>query len=112
MKLPIGLFHTQPKDLQVPPTTNGQKSTTYHAYVEAFETLHPNRNDEEEWQYMLMGSDFIFDLLVLLDIMKPRVDVMLQMQSLDCPVWKLKKIWPNLLRRLERAGIYWGRHYC
>ena len=83
---------------------------SYNSYIEAFETLHPDRNDNEEWQYMLMGSDFIFDLLALLDILKPLVDVMLQMQSLDCPVWKLKKIWPNLRRRLERAGNYTSKN--
>lgn len=53
-----------------------------------------------------MGSNFVHDLLGLLDILKPLVDVMLQMQSLDCPVWKLKEIRQTLLKRLEQAGNY------
>ena len=78
---------------------------SYAAYIEAFETLHPNRNLDEEWQYMLKGMDYVYDLLCLLDTMKPMVDAMLLVQSLDSPIWKLKKIWPTLLQKLEKAGI-------
>ena len=55
---------------------------------------------------MVKGSDYVYDLLSLLDTMKPLVDVMLQMQSLDCPIWKLKKIWPTLLKTLTKIGNY------
>ena len=54
---------------------------------------------------MVKGSDYVYDLLSLLDIMKPLVDVM-QMQSLDCPIWKLKKIWPTLLKTLTKIGNF------
>lgn len=77
---------------------------SYASYIEAFEKLHPNRNDDEDLQYMIKGSDYIHDLLTLMDIMKPLVSVMLKMQSLDCPIWKLKKIWPSLLQKLNKAG--------
>ena len=35
----------------------------------ALDLLNPNRDQEEEWQYMIGGSDFVEDLLALLDIM-------------------------------------------
>ena len=45
---------------------------------------------------MICGSDFIQDLLGFIDILKPVVDLMLRMQSLHCPVWKLKHYWPKV----------------
>ena len=79
---------------------------SYNSYIETFETLHPNRKDDEEWQYMVKCSDYVNDLLSLLDTMKPLVDVMFQMQSLDCPIWKLKKIWATLFKRLTKTGKF------
>ena len=79
---------------------------SYESFIEAFEKLHPNRNDNEEWQYMIKGSDFICDLLGLMDVLKPLVDLMLQMQSLDSPIWKLKKLWPCLQEKLRKAGEF------
>ena len=78
---------------------------SYGSYIEAFETLHPNRDSDEEWQYMIMGSDYISDLLWMIDVMKPLSQLMLLMQSLDCPVWKFKKLFPVLKSNLELAGF-------
>ena len=73
------------------------------SYWKAFEILHPNR-ETEEWQYMICGSDFIQDLLCLIDILKPVVvDLMLHIQSLHCPVWKLKQYWPKVRDALTQA---------
>lgn len=77
---------------------------SYSSFIEAFEALHPNRKENEEWQYMIMGSDFVQDLLAMIDIMKPLVDLMLEMQALDSPIWKLKKNWPKLQEKLREAG--------
>ena len=41
---------------------------------------------------MICGSDFIQDLLGIIDILKPVVDLMLRMPSLHCAVWKLKQL--------------------
>ena len=62
---------------------------SFSSYWKAFETLHSNREETEEWQYMIRRSNFIQDLLGLIDILKPVVDLILRMQSLHCPVWKL-----------------------
>ena len=88
------------KDLQVPLITNGLNRKKF---LKAFEILHPNTEETKEWQYMICGSDFIQDLLGFIDILKPVVDLMLLMQSLHCPVWKLKQYWPKVRDALTQA---------
>ena len=53
---------------------------------------------------MIAGSDFVADLLALLDILAPVVDLMLRAQSLDTPVWKLKLWWPKVKAKLTKAA--------
>ena len=76
----------------------------YSSFWQAFELLHPNRPKEEQWQYMIGGADFVADLLAFLDVMKPIVDLMLRVQSLDAPVWKLKLWWPKVKNKLSKAA--------
>ena len=78
--------------------------SSYESFWKAFELLHPNRNKEEEWQYMIAGSDFVEDLLAFLDIMEPVVELMKRAQSLDTPIWKLKLWWPKVKERLAKAA--------
>ena len=52
---------------------------------------------------MICGSDFIQHLLGFIDILKPVVDLMLRMQSLHCPVRKLKQYWPKVRDGLTQA---------
>ena len=77
---------------------------SYASFWKAFELLHPNRTEEEELQYMIGGSDFIADLLAFIDVLKPVVDLMLRMQSLDTPIWKLKLLWPIVEGQLSKAS--------
>ena len=53
---------------------------------------------------MIARSDFVADLLACLGIMGPVVDLMLRVQSLDTPVWKLKLWWPRVKAKLSEAG--------
>ena len=53
---------------------------------------------------MIAGSDFIADLLSFLDILDPIVDLILRVQSLDVPIWKLKLWWPKIRAKLEKAA--------
>ena len=57
--------------------------------------------EEEEYQYMIAGYDFVLDLLGLLDLFKPLVDLMLRVQSLNTPIWKLKQWWPILKSEMQ-----------
>ena len=78
------------------------------SYWNAFELLHPNRIEEEEYQYVIGGYDFVLDLLAFLDTMQPVTDLMLHLQSLDAPIWKLKVWWPRVKDRMESfsAGLF------
>ena len=74
---------------------------SFQAYYTAFEELYPVRIEEEEYQYMIAGYDFVLDLLGLLDLFKPLVDLMLRVQSLNTPIWKLKQWWPIVKSELQ-----------
>ncbi len=78
--------------------------SSYESFLKAFELLHPNQKKEEEWQYMIAGSDFVEDLLAFLDIMEPVVELMERSQSLDTLVWKLKLWWQKVKERLAKAA--------
>ena len=77
---------------------------SYGSFWKAFDKLYPNRDEDEELQYMIAGSDFVADLLACLDILEPIVDLMLRVQSLDTPVWKLKLWWPKVKSKLTGAA--------
>ena len=51
---------------------------------------------------MISGFDYVADLLGFLDTLSPIVDLMLRVQSLDCPIWKLKQWWPIVKKRLQK----------
>ena len=76
---------------------------SFESLWKAFDRLHPNRSEEEEWQYMIGGSDFVCDLLALLDILQPVVEF-LSTQSLDTLIWKLKQWCPKVESQLNRAA--------
>ena len=77
---------------------------SFNSLWRAFDLLHPNRAEDEEWQYMIAGSDFVQDLLAFLDILSPVVDLMLHAQALDTPIWKLKLWWPKGREKLMKAA--------
>ena len=77
---------------------------SFHSFWQAFDILHPNRSEEEEYQYMIAGSDFVADLLAFLDTLEPVVELMLRVQSLDTPIWKLKSWWPCLKAKMEKTA--------
>jgi hypothetical protein len=76
---------------------------SFGSFWKAFDLLHPNRSEDEEWQYMIAGSDFLADLLALLDILDHMVQLMLRVQALDTPVWKLKLWWPKVQEKLLKG---------
>ena len=53
---------------------------------------------------MIAGYDFVVDLLASLDILQPVVELMLRVQSLDTPIWKLKLRWPKVKEKPEKAS--------
>ena len=77
---------------------------SFASFWQAFNLFYPNRNVDEQYQYMIAGSDFMADLLAFLDTLQPVVDLMLQVQSLDVPIWKLKLWWPGVRAKMEKAS--------
>ena len=78
---------------------------SYGAYWRAFDGANAIREEEEEYQYMIGGFDFVLDLLATLDTMEPIVDLMLHLQSLDGPIWKLKSWWANMKYKMESLSV-------
>ena len=76
----------------------------FSSNLKAFDLLHPKREKEEEWQYMITGTDFVKDLLGTLEIMEPVAQLMARSQTLDVPIWKLKLWWPKIKKNLEEAA--------
>ena len=58
---------------------------SFAAFWQALNLLYPNRNENEQYQHMIGGSDFIADILAFLDTLQPVADLMLRVQSLDAP---------------------------
>ena len=58
---------------------------SFAAYVETYRD-HDNKEINE---YKLAGRDFVFDLLGVIDLLRPIVLLMLRGQLLWCPGWKL-----------------------
>jgi hypothetical protein len=83
---------------------------SYSALWKAFDILYPNRPEDYQYQYqyqyqyMIAGSDIIADLLSFLDILEPIVDLMLRVQSLDVPIWKLKLWWTKVKAKLHEKA--------
>ena len=72
-------------------------------YVQAFHELNPRLDDNEEYQYMIEGWDFVYDLLFMLDVFDPIRQLMVRCQSLDTPVWKMFLWWPKVQAFLLRG---------
>ena len=73
---------------------------SFNSYWQAFDVLYSKRKEEEEYQYMIAGSDFVAGLLAFIDTLEPIVDLMLHVQSLDTPILKLKRWWPILKEQM------------
>ena len=76
---------------------------SYDSFWQAFDLLYPNR-DQQEWQYMIAGSDFVEDMLALLDIMEPVVKLMARVQSLETPIRNLKLWWSKVKECIEKVA--------
>ena len=80
------------------------KEKSFASFWQAFDFVYPNRNVDEQYQYIIAGADFIAVLVAFLDTLQPVVDLMLRVQSLDAPIWKLKLWWPGVRAKMEKAS--------
>lgn len=63
----------------------------YDVYVQTYFELNPRskEDEEEELKYKICGQDYVLDLICLCDLMKPIIDMMVRVQSLQVPIWKV-----------------------
>ena len=53
-------------------------------------------------EYMIAGDDFLFDLCGICDILAPMMEMMVKLQNLSVPCWKIVTWWPKLKSHMER----------
>ena len=55
-------------------------------------------------EYMIAGDDFLFDLCGVCDIFAPIMEMMVELQNLSVPCWKIVTWWPKLKSHMERMA--------
>ena len=75
--------------------------TSYEAYVETFK----DHNNEEELRYKLCGSDFIFDLCGMLDLLWLLTILMLKAQQQWCPGWKFPVYVKSVVGQIRQFSV-------
>ena len=53
-------------------------------------------------EFEIAGQDFIFDMCAVVDIMNPIVNLLLELQNLQTPIWKLSIWQKKILEELEK----------
>ena len=51
-------------------------------------------------EYQIAGEDFLLDLCGICDILKPLMDLLIALQSIACPCWKVLSWWPSVRHHL------------
>ncbi len=70
---------------------------SYSTYLEAFR----KHQFDQIKDYMVSGYDYIIDLCSITDVMKPFVKMMILLQSLQYPCWKVVSWWKKVEVYLE-----------
>ena len=74
---------------------------SYKACTAAFRSYDYNEMKE----YNILGTDFVLDLCCICDSMKSVVDLIIAVQGLCCPCWKICVWWPCVKELLERSTL-------
>lgn len=53
-------------------------------------------------EYMVAGDDFLLDLCGICDILEPMMEMMVELQGLSLPCWKVVTWWPKLKSRMQQ----------
>jgi hypothetical protein len=70
----------------------------------AFRAENPRCDDNETLQYEMFGSDFVADLLCLLDLLAPVRSLMTLVQDIQLPHWKIMTLWKPVAEFLRVRG--------
>ena len=66
-------------------------------YIKTFREF----NFSEVKDYMIAGKDFVLDLCGICDALAPLIELMVEIQSLNLPCWKVVTWWPCVKKHLE-----------
>ncbi len=69
----------------------------FAVYAEAFRSFGYNECKE----YEILGKDFIIDLCMITDVLKIVMDLMIRVQDLSQPCWKICSWWPRVKNSLQ-----------
>ena len=67
-------------------------------YVKAFRSF----NYSEITEYQIAGQDFVFDMCGAVDVLNPVISLLIELQSLQLPIWKVVVWQEKLMKELER----------
>jgi hypothetical protein len=71
---------------------------SFAAYIQAFRAF----GYSEVREYEILGEDFVIDLCSVTDVMRIVIDLMVKLQSLSCPCWKICVLFPSVKKFLEQ----------
>ena len=66
-------------------------------YIKTFREF----NFSEVKDYMIAGEDFVLDLCGICDVLEPLIELMVEIQSLNLPSWKVVTWWSSVKKRME-----------
>ena len=69
----------------------------FEVYAQAFREF----GYSEMKEYEILGKDFVIDLCIVADVMEIAMDLMVRVQSLALPYWKICTWWPKLKSFLQ-----------
>jgi hypothetical protein len=68
-------------------------------YIDTFRKYGYDEDDE----YEIAGKDFVVDHLALTDLMRPMVNLLVSLQGLSFPLWKICLWWPKVRQRFQKC---------
>ena len=82
-------------------------TSQYHEFIKLYESL-PNYVKtfrkfafSQIKEYEIAGEDFIIDLCGAIDILRPFMTLLVDLQSLQAPIWKVCIWYPKVLKEIE-----------
>ena len=66
-------------------------------FIKTFREFHYSEMKE----YQIAGEDFLLDLCGICNILKCLMHLLIALQSISCPCWKVLSWWPNLKSHIE-----------
>lgn len=86
-------------------------TSQYHEFVKLISSLPTYIKSFRKYQYsevkefQIAGQDFIFDLCAVVDVMRPVVSLLVELQSFQVPIWKIHVWKDRVISCLENMKV-------